>query len=448
MALTRAKTRPNIAMLRAAAKREWKQVYEALDSSCNVNAEYMGNTLGTIAMAQNNGYKKLEMLIEDYGLDINRPIEGKYSLLSYAKNFENFNYVASRNKRVQNLVHSEDAPNKSPRVYQPEGDVYNGDFLHSPVHTAIKYGFDSRAFDMLRALGFDFNLLSPYDKNTMLFSAIKYNNMVALNKLSEYINVNTPNIYNEVPIMWACQLGNTKPVSILLEHGADLSVVSDGYRASNKYGLPIKTKKFESRRPLIAWINGSTEERISIYNLLHGKADFNAVTVPHGYTKYMQESFSGNLQCMKALHEEHGANLFLTDRNGTTALTWSALSNNYLKFAYNLSIFMERATQDLGKPYLNELYSIKKRILSKHSLSLFEYIRIKNINEMYGPDAFGRVDWASYTEYHKPFAPDTISEAFMQDLQRIYASVTNEINRIENGRTSNLPNAISSLRRR
>ena len=190
------------------------------------------------------------------------------------------------------------------------------------------------------------------------------------------------------------------------------------------------------------------EERIKIYNLLHGKADFNAVTVPHGYTKYMQESFSGNLQCMKALHEEHGANPFLTDRNGTTALTWSALSNNYLKFAYNLSIFMERATQDLGKPYLNELYSIKKRILSKHSLSLFEYIRIKNINEMYGPDAFGRVDWASYTEYHKPFAPDTISEAFMQDLQRIYASVTNEINRIENGRTSNLPNAISSLRRR
>ncbi|MGC8537507.1 MAG: ankyrin repeat domain-containing protein [Candidatus Micrarchaeia archaeon] len=449
MALTRTKTSPNVVMLRAAAKGDWRMVYEALDSGCNVNAEHRGNSLGTIAMAQLNGHKRLEILVEDYGLDINRPIEGKYSLLSYAKNFENFNYVASKNKRVQSLLHPENAPNKYPYIYPPEGDVYNGDFLHNPIHTAIKYGFDSRAFDMLRALGFDFNLLSPYNKNTMLFPAIKYNNMAALDKLSRYINVNTPNIYSEVPIMWACQLGNAEAVSILLEHGADLSLVSDGYRNRDKYGAAIKTKKFEFKRPLLAWVKGSTKERMNIYDLLHGKADFNAATVPHGYTKYMQESFNGDLQCMKALYEKHGANPFLADRNGRTALTWSALSNSYLKFTYNLSIFMESAERDLGRLYLNELYSIKKRILSKYAAPLFEYMRIKNIEEAYGPDVFGHMEWPAYMEYYHPhYTFDTLSEAFMQDLKCIYTSVTNEIERIDSGRTDNLTNAHLYLRRR
>ena len=57
MALTSRKTSPNVAMLKAAIKDEWNRVYDALDSGCNVNVEYMGNTLGTIAMAQPYGYK-------------------------------------------------------------------------------------------------------------------------------------------------------------------------------------------------------------------------------------------------------------------------------------------------------------------------------------------------------------------------------------------------------
>ncbi len=448
MALARKKTSPNIAMLKAAIKEEWNRVYDALDSGCNVNAEHIGNTLGTIAMAQPNGHKRLEILIDDYGLDINRPIEGKYSLLSYARSFENFNYVASKSKKVQNLLYPEVASNEYHHLYPPEDDVYNGDFRHNPIHAAIKYGFESRAFDMLKTMGFDFNLLSPHNKNTMLFPALKYNNMAALDRLSKYIDVNTPNIYNEVPIMWACQLGNAKAVSILLKHDADLSVVSDGYRDRDKYGTAIKTKKFESKRPLIAWVKGSTEERISIYDLLHGKVDFNAPTAPHGYTKYMQESFSGDLQCMKALYEEHGANPFLTDRKGSTALSWSALSNSYLKFAYNLSIFRGRAERDMDRLYLNELYLIKKRILSKYAAPLFEYIRIKNMNEAYGPDTFGHIEWPYDIEYLPHFTFDTISEAFMQDLQRIYADVTSEIKGIEDRRADNLASAPLYLRRR
>ncbi len=426
MELTRRRTSPNVAMLKAAIKDEWNRVYEALDSGCNVNTEYMGNTLGTIAMAQPHGHKILKILIDDYGLDVNKPINGKYSLLSYAKNFENFNYVASKNKKVQDLLYLEGAPNKYPHTYPPEDDVYNGDFLHNPIHAAIKYGFDSRAFDILRTLGFDFNVLSPHNKNTMLFSAIKYNNMPALDKLSRYIDVNTPNIYNEVPIMWACQQGNAEAVNILLEHGANLSVVSSGYRDKDKQGAKTKVKKFESDRPLIAWVKGSTEERLRIYMLLNGKTNFDAFTIPHKYTKYMQESFSGDLLCMKALYEQHGANPFLADSKGKTALTWSARSNRYPKFAYNLSIFRERAERDLDWSYLNELYPIKKHILSKYAAELFEYIRIKNMNEMYGPEAFGHLEWPPY------FVFETISEGFIQDLQHIYTDVTNEIGRIEN----------------
>lgn len=441
MALTRKKTSPNIAMLKAAIKEEWNKVYEALDSGCDVNAEHRGNTIGTIAMTQLYGYKRLEILIDDYGLDVNRPIAGKYSLLSYAKNFENFNYVASKNKRVQNVLDLDDTPDKYPHQYSNEYHVYNGDFLHNPIHTAIRYGFDRRAFDILRTLGFDFNVRSPYNKNTMLFSAIKYNNMPALESLSRYIDVNAPNVYNEVPIMWACQQGNAEAVSILLEHGANLSVVSHGYRDKDKQGVKTTVKKFESDRPLIAWVKGSTEERLKIYKLLKGKTNVDAATAPHKYTKYMQESLSGDLLCMKALYEENGANPFLYDSKGKTALTWSARSNKYPKFAYNLSIFRERAERDPDWSYLNELYSIKKHILSKYAAELFEYIRIKNINETYGPEAFGRLDWPPY------FVFETVSEEVMQNLQPIYTDVTNDIRRIENDGVGYIRRASPYLRR-
>lgn len=431
----------DVAMLRAAKKEEWNKVYEALDSGCNVNAEYRGNTLGTIAMTQLKGYKVLDILIDDYGLDINRPIDGMYSLLGYAKNFENFDYLISKGKEAHAQLHKEDAPNGNVCAYPSGIHVYNGDFLHNPVHTAIINMFNSRAFDMLKTLGFEFNLLSPHNKNTMLFTAIKYNNMAALDKLSKYIDVNTPNMYNEVPIMWACQKGNVEAVGILINHGSDLSVVSEGYRDKDKNGLKIATKKFESNRPLIAWVRGRTEERLKIYALLHGKTNFNAATAPHMYTNYMQESYSGDLQCMKSLYEEHGANPFLADSKGKTALWWSALSNNYQKFAYNLSLFQEKARRDFEWSYLNELYSIKKHILSKRSAELFEYMRIKNIKEAYGPDTFGDLEWPPYSKF------ETIPETFIQNLQHIYTDVTNDIERIENERTETVKSALPHLRR-
>jgi hypothetical protein len=425
---TRTRLSPNAAMIKAALKNNWVKVYEALDNGCNVDSEYMGNTLGTIAMGQISGLKALEHLVEEYDLNIYRPIEGHYSLLSYAKYQENFFYIASR-MGVQDVLDENAVPTSHKSC--------DGDFVHSPVRTAIKYSFDSRAFDALKALEFDFDLLSPYSKNTFLFTAIRDNNMPALGKLLDIINANKPNIYNEVPIMWACQNGNTKAVDILIKHHVNLSVSSIGYREKNKNGMDIKTKKFESERPLIAWVRGSPDERLSIYDLLHGRANFNVPTSPHGYTKYMQESFSGDLQCMKALNERHGADAFITDKRGHSALTWSALSYNPMKFSYNMSIFRKHAAFEGGTSYLKELYSIKKRILSKFPVPLSDYISAKNVSEVFGiPIA----DLPSEDNIH-------IWTPLGEELYQIYIDVTNEIQAMEDSVAGPGLEILSYLRR-
>jgi len=410
--LTRTRLSPNAAMIKAALKNNWGKVYEALDNGCNVDSEYMGNTLGTIAMGQIRGLKVLEHLVEEYDLDIYRPIEGRYSLLSYAKYQENFFYIASR-MGVQDVL-DENAASTSHKSC-------DGDFVHNPVHAAIKYSFDSRAFDALRVLGFNFDLLSPYSKNTFLFTAIRYNNMPALGKLADLIDANKPNIYNEVPIMWACQNGNVKAVDILVKHHTNILASSIGYRKKDKDGMDIKTKKFETERPLIAWVKGTPDKRLDIYNLLHGRTDFNAPTSPHGYTKYMQEAFSGDLQCMKALNERHGADVFIVDKRGHSALTWSALSYSHMKFSYNMSIFREHAASKGAAPYLRELYSIKKRILSKFSVPLLDYISAMNVSEMYGISV---IDYTTEDNIDYWLPP-------IEELYRIYIDVTNEIQALE-----------------
>jgi ankyrin repeat protein len=405
-------------IFRQAHKGNWKEVYAEL-GDFDINAKFNGSTLGSIAVAQND-LDKLRTLVEIYGYDITKNVNG-CDILYFATGNGCFDYIVSSYDKFQKRL----------QVDAISGEQAGGagtstavTFHNSPVLSAIKHTRITHSpFEKLKALGFDLTLVSPNTQSSYIFYALKYRNNHALAPLSKFVDVNRPNAYGFTPLAHALNKGTPEQITILIENGANLAPTVQNANPTNE-----RTAKMQRIMPPIAWVNGTSSERPRKYRaLLSNKgADVNAITYPGKYTKYMWESLRGSIECMVLLYENYGANPFAADSKGMTALSWSAYSKNYGRFAYNLQLFTKEAEKRWEPFHYRELYAIKKRLYGKY------YNEITEVNAQ-----------MVYDEILSPRAQDQFAESGMQtadhipsndqllNIQKIYNSVSKAIDKLE-----------------
>ncbi|GAB4216028.1 MAG: hypothetical protein OHK0012_17440 [Synechococcales cyanobacterium] len=137
---------------------------------------------------------------------------------------------------------------------------------------------------------------------TALMKAVKSNDVTRVKTLLQQgVDVNTPDSSGDYPMLMAAYEGHTEILKLLLEAGADVSVVDPGMKATALHAAAYA---------------GRTE---SAKLLIEYHIDLDKQGPYNGYTALHDAIWQNNVATAQVLIEA-GANLTLTSRDGQTPL--------------------------------------------------------------------------------------------------------------------------------
>jgi ankyrin repeat protein len=140
---------------------------------------------------------------------------------------------------------------------------------------------------------------------TTLMKAVKSNNVARVKELIQQgVNVNTLDTNGDAPLIQAAYEGYTEIVRLLLEAGADVSVVDPGMKATALHAAAYAGRT-EAAKLLIAY-----------------KVDIDKQGPYNGYTALHDALWQNHVETAKVLIEA-GANLGLTTHEGQTPLAFA-----------------------------------------------------------------------------------------------------------------------------